>query len=173
MEFTDLVPLIDLLDDNLDDLEGALEPLLQSSLSDTAGKLPLLDKAQLYVLVTYAIESILFCMSTDTNGILNLIRIAYLRLNGVNSKEHPVFRELTRVKQYFEKIKAAESTGSKQNVTLDRAAAGRFIKHALVGRDGCATKLRVLTLASGRKPENRTRSRKPKRHSERSLSYQI
>ena len=61
MEFTDLVPLIDTLDDNIDDLEEALEPLLQSALSDTAGKLPLLDKAQLYVLVTYAIESIMFC----------------------------------------------------------------------------------------------------------------
>ncbi len=60
--------------------------------------------------------------------------IAYLRLNGVNSKEHPVFRELTRVKQYFEKIKAAETAGTKQNVTLDKEAAGRFIKHALVSR---------------------------------------
>ena len=64
MEISDIVPLVELLDDNIDDLEEALEPLLQSALLDTAGKLPLLDKAQLYVLVTYAIESILFCMST-------------------------------------------------------------------------------------------------------------
>ena len=63
MEFTDLVPMIESLDDNIDDLEVALEPLHKSPLSDTAGKLPLLDKAQLYVLTTYAIESILFCMS--------------------------------------------------------------------------------------------------------------
>ena len=151
MEFTDLVPLTELLDDNIDDLEEALEPLLRSSLSDTAGKLPLLDKAQLYVLVTYAFESILFCMSTEIIEILVLISIAYLRLNGVNSKEHPVFRELTRVKQYFEKIKAAESAGTKQNVTLDKAAAGRFIKHALVGCNSYATRLQLLTLALGGK----------------------
>lgn len=69
-----------------------------------------------------------------------LIVIAYLRLNGVNAKEHPVFRELTRVKQYFEKINATESTGNKPNVTLDKPAAGRFIKHALVGRNSWATK---------------------------------
>ena len=62
METIDLGPLIELLDENIDDLEEALEPLLRNALSDTAGKLPLLDKAQLYVLVTYAIESILFCM---------------------------------------------------------------------------------------------------------------
>ena len=151
MEFTDLVPLTETLDDNIDNLEEALEPLLQSSLSDTAGKLPLLDKAQLYVLVSYAIESLLFCMSTEINGVLILICIAYLRLNGVNSKEHPVFREITRVKQYFEKIKAAESAGTKQNVTLNKAAAGRFIKHALVGCNSYATRPRVLTLALGGK----------------------
>ena len=62
METTDLVPMIELLDDNIDDLEEALEPLMKAALSDSAGKLPVLDKAQLYVLVTYAIESILFCV---------------------------------------------------------------------------------------------------------------
>ena len=62
MEVVDLVPLIESLDDNIDDLEEALGPLLKITLSETAGKLPLLDRAQLYVLVTYAIESIIFCV---------------------------------------------------------------------------------------------------------------
>ena len=62
MEISNLVPLVEFLHDNIDDLEEALEPLLRNALWDTAGKLPLLDKAQLYVLVAYAIESILFCM---------------------------------------------------------------------------------------------------------------
>lgn len=61
MDTLDLAPLIELLDDGIDGLEDALKPLLSSSLTENAGKLPLLDKAQLYVLVTYAIESILFC----------------------------------------------------------------------------------------------------------------
>ena len=142
METIDLVPMIDLLDDSVDDLEEALEPLLKCALSETAGKLPMLDRAQLYVLVAYAIESILFCMSAGTKGLLKLIIIAYFRLNGVNSKDHPVFRELTRVKQYFEKIKAAESAGTKQAVKLNKAAAGRFIKHALASpsRHCCAVR---------------------------------
>ncbi len=68
--------------------------------------------------------------------------IAYLRLNGVNAKEHPVFRELTRVKQYFEKIKRAESVGTNKGSTaLDKAAAGRFIKHALAGNEPYDIKL--------------------------------
>ena len=61
MDSTDIVPLLEALDDNIDDVEEALSPVLKAALSDTAGRLPVLDKAQLYVLVTYAIESILFC----------------------------------------------------------------------------------------------------------------
>ena len=61
MDSTNIVPLLEALDDNIDDVEEALSPLLKAALSDTAGRLPVLDKAQLYVLVTYAIESILFC----------------------------------------------------------------------------------------------------------------
>lgn len=63
--------------------------------------------------------------------------IAYLKLNGVNAKEHSVFTELTRVKQYFEKIKVAESGNQAvpRNVVLDKQAAGRFIKHGLAGND--------------------------------------
>lgn len=62
METAGLINFIEQLDDNIDDLEEALAPLLKKALSDTAGKLPLLDKAHFYVLITYAIESILFCM---------------------------------------------------------------------------------------------------------------
>jgi exosome complex protein LRP1 len=61
--------------------------------------------------------------------------IAYLRLHGVNAKEHPVFRELTRVKQYFGKIQALEAEQAEpeqRTMTLDKEAAGRFIKHGLV-----------------------------------------
>ena len=61
MEATDIAPLLEQLDDNIDDLEDALAPLITGALSDTIARLPLLDKAKLYVLVTYAIESILFC----------------------------------------------------------------------------------------------------------------
>ena len=61
MDPTDMIPMLEALDDNMDDVEEALSPLLKAALSDTAGRLPVLDKAQLYVLVTYAMESILFC----------------------------------------------------------------------------------------------------------------
>ncbi|PMD46358.1 hypothetical protein L207DRAFT_507275 [Hyaloscypha variabilis F] len=120
MDSTKVLSLLETLDDEIDDLEEALSPLLKAALSETSSKLPLLDKAKLYVLVTYAIESMLF---------------SYLRLNGVKAREHPVFIELTRVKQYFDKIKTAETPVAERNVTVDKAAAARFIKAGLSGND--------------------------------------
>lgn len=111
---------LDHLASDIKDLEESLTPILNTALSASTSKLPLLDKAKLYVLATYAIESLLF---------------SYIKLNGVEAKSHPVFRELARVKQYFDKIKVAESAGIKPNTKLDKDAAGRFVKHALAGND--------------------------------------
>jgi exosome complex protein LRP1 len=61
MDSAGLVALIEKLDDDLDDLEDVLLSLIKEPLVETAGKLPLLDRAKLYVLATYAIESIFFC----------------------------------------------------------------------------------------------------------------
>ncbi len=61
MESLRISSLLEQLDDEIDDLEDALAIVLQPMFSKTSSTLPLLDKAKLYVLVTYAIESILFC----------------------------------------------------------------------------------------------------------------
>lgn len=66
MDPSNLLSQLEQLDDEIDDLEESLEPLLKKAFSETTSKLPLLDKAKLYVLVTYAIESVLFCESTVT-----------------------------------------------------------------------------------------------------------
>jgi hypothetical protein len=56
-----IIALLEKLDDDIDDLDDSIAPILETSISDAASKLPILDKAKLYVLTTYAIESILFC----------------------------------------------------------------------------------------------------------------
>ncbi|KIW25134.1 uncharacterized protein PV07_10798 [Cladophialophora immunda] len=122
MDTKAVVQLVDELQENLEDLEDNLEPVLSGALSATTKKLPLLDRAKLNVLLVYSIESLIF---------------SYLRLHGVQAKEHAVFKELTRVKQYFEKIKQSEATqqSSRPTLSLDKDAAGRFIKHALAGNE--------------------------------------
>ncbi|CCX34758.1 Similar to Nuclear nucleic acid-binding protein C1D; acc. no. Q5XJ97 [Pyronema omphalodes CBS 100304] len=106
------------IDELLDALTKKLQPLIKTPVHDHANKLPVADKARLYVLTTYALQSLLF---------------SYLRLQGVSTKDHPVMREITRVKQYMDKIKSA--TPAPAPMKLDQAAAGRFIKAALAGND--------------------------------------
>lgn len=134
MDPTHLQPLLDQLDDNVDDLEEVLQPILDSGLLKISNKLPVMDKAKLHVLVTYALESLIFCMCCLVNKLIFYLQdwIAYLKLHGVDAKQHSVFRELTRVKQYFDKIKALETEPEERPMTLDKGAAGRFIKHGLV-----------------------------------------
>lgn len=59
---------------------------------------------------------------------------AYLRLNGINAREHPVMRELERVKQYVKKINDAQSgnTEAKRETALNKEVVARFVKHDLV-----------------------------------------
>jgi exosome complex protein LRP1 len=135
MDSAALVSLIEKLDDDIDDLEEALLPLIETSIAETAGKMPLLDRAKFYALTTYAIESIIFCSLSfgDVTQRERLMIVGFIRLNGADAKQHPVFRELTRVKQYFDKIEEIETGPEKrENMSLDKAAASRIVKHALV-----------------------------------------
>lgn len=62
MDPVNVEPMMDELEENIDDLEVALSTLLKGTLSDTASKFPVLDRAQLYVTAAWSIESILFCV---------------------------------------------------------------------------------------------------------------
>ena len=125
-ETPDLHPLLTDLSTEIDALTTTLTPLISHPLSQQTATLPLLDQAKLYALATYAIESLLF---------------SSLRLSGVDAKAHPVFQELGRVKEYFGKIRVAESGGAGGSakkgggVRVDREAVGRFIRAGLAGNE--------------------------------------
>lgn len=125
MDITDITPGLDRLIIDLDQLETDLKPLL-ADLGTISSKLPLLDKAKLYVLTSYAIESLLF---------------SSLRLNGVDTKNHAVFTELTRVRQYFDKIKQIETPAPQRESAVDTQAAIRFIRSDLAGNKELKNKL--------------------------------
>ncbi|KAG5970707.1 hypothetical protein E4U55_001506, partial [Claviceps digitariae] len=110
----DITPDLDRLDIQLDKLEDALSPLL-NDLNERASQLPLLDKAKLFSLTAYSIESLLF---------------SYLRLQGSDAQNHAVYTELKRVQQYFGKIKALEEPEEKgtRNVVVNQEAAARVLK---------------------------------------------
>jgi exosome complex protein LRP1 len=121
---TDLPDLVEDLEVNIDELTSTLSPLLSTPLSTTATSLPLLDKAKLYVLAAYAIESLLF---------------STLQASGVDAKSHALFAELARLRTYFAKIKDIEERAPggawEGRARVDKEAAARFIKHGLSGND--------------------------------------
>jgi len=104
------------LSESLEGLQSALEPLLSTATNQLSTPLPLLDKAKLHVLTAYAIESLLF---------------SAIRLQGVDAKQHAIFAELARTRQYFEKIQKADKPLEQPTMRLDKGAATRFIKASL------------------------------------------
>lgn len=62
MDSTDLLPLLEQLEENIDDLDDVLAPAMGHSLATLSKKLPVMDKAKILVLVTYTLESLIFCM---------------------------------------------------------------------------------------------------------------
>ncbi|KKF93327.1 Exosome complex protein.07 [Ceratocystis platani] len=125
MSVRDITKDLNKLDKQLDALDDALKPLLKA-LNESASSMLLLDRAKLFTLANYALETLIF---------------AGLRVDGADAMDHPVFKtELMRVKQYFAKIEAvekpteAEAATSQQQqpaVRLNTEAATRMIKHGL------------------------------------------
>ncbi|KAF7347392.1 Nuclear nucleic acid-binding protein C1D [Mycena venus] len=82
---------------------------------ETTVALAPIEQAKLQTLLPYIVYDLVFI---------------YLKSKGIDPKTHPVVGELTRVRKYFDKISSAESPDA-QRAPLDKAAATRFIKHAI------------------------------------------
>ncbi|PWZ01438.1 hypothetical protein BCV70DRAFT_198867 [Testicularia cyperi] len=65
--------------------------------------------------------------------LLDLVWIL-LKIKGIDHTSHPVMQELERVKSYFKKIQSAQAKEKEEESQpkLDKSAAGRFIRAALV-----------------------------------------
>jgi len=97
------------------ELEDYLEPLLSQTLPETIIGLEPLQQAKLQTVIPYLVYDLIFI---------------YLKAKGIDPKTHPVVPELDRVRQYFQKISTTENPPPKP-AGIDKAAANRFIKHAL------------------------------------------
>ncbi|KAH6630295.1 Sas10/Utp3/C1D family-domain-containing protein [Chaetomium sp. MPI-SDFR-AT-0129] len=144
MDVTDVTPQLDQLEEQLKAAEEALAPLL-GDIDDISSKLPLLDKAKLNVLVAYTLESLLF---------------SALRLNGVDAKNHPVFTELSRVKQYMDKIEKLENPPAERENSLNTEAAARFLKSDLGDNKDIKAKLTELIAKEREKAEAKAAEKK-------------
>ncbi|KAF9469740.1 hypothetical protein BDZ94DRAFT_1206523 [Collybia nuda] len=101
---------------SLDDLEAQLAPLFSQTLPEVIVGLEPIQQAKLQTVIPYLVYDLVFI---------------YLKSRGIDPKTHPVVPELDRVRQYFEKISIAEKGPTTKRAEIDKAAAGRFIKHAI------------------------------------------
>ncbi|GHJ83711.1 hypothetical protein NliqN6_0113 [Naganishia liquefaciens] len=106
---------LDEIDQDIDNLEAVLKPLLSSSWQEVISSLGNLEQAKMNMIMAY--------------GICDLIWI-FLRLKGLDPDKHPVMKELDRIKTYYIKVRDAESAPKRAN-KVDVAAAGRFIAAAI------------------------------------------
>ncbi|PTB70456.1 hypothetical protein BBK36DRAFT_1174325 [Trichoderma citrinoviride] len=120
-----IMPDVERLGSQLDNLEDALEPLL-GNLSEMSSQLPLLDRAKLFSMAAYAIESLLF---------------SSLKIQGADAQNHAVFAELKRIQQYFAKIKAAEEPAGQRKLVVNQEAAARVLKADLSDNKPLSAKL--------------------------------
>ncbi|CUS07559.1 unnamed protein product [Tuber aestivum] len=120
MDSSEAVELLDLLDEQIDDLGAAVEPLLKDAISGAAIQLPVVDKAKLYVLTSYVLESLLF---------------SYLKLNNTDLKSHAIMSELARVRSYMAKIKEAQPNMHRREMTINKEAVERIVNAGLAGND--------------------------------------
>jgi hypothetical protein len=76
-------------------------------------------------------------VSCEISLLTGACQIAYLKLNGIDTAatDHPIMREITRVREYMAKIKQAQDGAPKRENTLNREVVSRFVKHDLSGNE--------------------------------------
>ncbi|XP_054716872.1 nuclear nucleic acid-binding protein C1D-like [Uloborus diversus] len=98
----------------LKNVDEMLRPLTTININSSDVQMSPLDKARLNLSCGYALNS-LFWM--------------YLNTQGIDPKEHSIKTELERYKSFMLRVK--EITDKDKAPTLDKAAAGRFVRNAL------------------------------------------
>ncbi|KAI9093110.1 hypothetical protein DFS34DRAFT_273225 [Phlyctochytrium arcticum] len=113
----DMEAILNSLETVVAQVDSLLQPALEVPLDVQLGKLEPMQRAQLEVLMAFAINTIIF---------------VFLKMNGVSPQDHPVKRELDRIKTYFVKLKQAAGL-NKAPMKIDKAASKRFVFNALAG----------------------------------------
>ncbi|GAA5795021.1 hypothetical protein HPULCUR_000372 [Helicostylum pulchrum] len=93
-----------------------LEPIFAKPLSEIYTKLPIAERYELEVLLSYS---------------LNTLYYIYLRTQGSDPNQHDVMKELVRVQAYIKKLKRVQGKEDKPTMKVDTDAAARFIKAAI------------------------------------------
>lgn len=113
---------VEALDVTIDNLEDSLQPFLQKSLHELISTT---------VKNQDNIQTIKIC----NNYLYTLISVlfAYLKTIGVNTNNHPIMKELTRIKSYINRAKELEnnSVSTQKNQEIHAEKAKQFLQNTL------------------------------------------
>lgn len=114
------------LDSSIDELKEVLEPVLSTSLEDKIAqcKLPQMQ-IKIYNSHLYCVISILYC---------------YIKVLGINTDDHPIMKELARIKQVMKSVKDVEESLKKKDdqKTKSQEDARDFLQRTLGTNFGAA-----------------------------------
>ncbi|CAB4482043.1 hypothetical protein RhiirA5_409661 [Rhizophagus irregularis] len=113
--FTKIRNTLSELEGGFDDVDSLLEPLLSQPLSELAPGLGPIDRARLYLLYGYTL-----------NSLISL----FLELKGQDSKIRILEEQYRRIQDCSEKINNTVNP-PQPSLSINRDAASRFVKHAL------------------------------------------
>lgn len=107
------------LDTSVDQLDESLESITKKSLDDIAeSKSNTIERIRTYNNYSYVLMSLIF---------------SYLKTIGVSTDEHPILRELARVKSNMKRLKDLEQNKTKEESSKEQSSeqAKEFLRNAL------------------------------------------
>mmetsp|Transcript_11239 Transcript_11239/g.21944 ORF Transcript_11239/g.21944 Transcript_11239/m.21944 type:complete len:183 (-) Transcript_11239:1433-1981(-) len=104
---TEIQGVLDRFDQALTRIEERVQPFVEKPRKDVAQDLSATENAKLNLVYGYSLNSLFYM---------------YLKTQGVSPKEHPVRRELDRVKRYMGKTMQMEERAKKQKQREEEAA---------------------------------------------------
>ncbi|SGZ47162.1 CIC11C00000005467 [Sungouiella intermedia] len=126
MDTENIHGFVESLNSSIADLKAEIEPVLSTLLEDKISHCELvLDQIKIYNSHLYCVISILYC---------------YIKVLGVNTDEHPIMKELTRIKQVMKSVKEVEeSLKNKDEKDLkSQEQAKEFLQRTLGTKVGAA-----------------------------------
>lgn len=103
------------VEEQLCELQANLEAFLSKYDATYSSSLPPIEAAKIHVSLAYTMETALFC--TFMQNLCSSI-LVYMRMKGGVPHNHPIHKDMDRVKKYLDKVRQVEGESKKKSMAL-------------------------------------------------------
>mmetsp|Transcript_9594 Transcript_9594/g.14378 ORF Transcript_9594/g.14378 Transcript_9594/m.14378 type:complete len:125 (+) Transcript_9594:32-406(+) len=118
-EVEEVLESFDELEEAVKKIEDHIKKIGKFPLKQLSNSIAPLESAKLHGSLAFALDSLFFM---------------YLKTQGVSTKDHPIKKELDRIKKYIRKIENASKKEEPTGRRIDKKAAARFIQSGMGGK---------------------------------------